>query len=104
MKLIGLTGGIGCGKTTVLNHFRQLGVPCFVADSHAAGFYNEPDFLRQIRQLLGPSVINPDKRRNPKAIVVTATMFHTAQHGRQSILDIIYVAYNSCYSTHKIAL
>lgn len=68
MKLIGLTGGIGCGKTTVLNHFRQLGVPCFVADSHAAGFYNEPDFLRQVRQLLGPSVINPDNTANKQNI------------------------------------
>lgn len=60
MKLIGLTGGIGCGKTTVLKEFQKLGVPCFVADTHAAQYYNEPEFLEKVRALLGDSVIRQD--------------------------------------------
>ena len=43
--LVALTGGIGCGKTTVLNHFQQLGVPCFVADQVAGRYYDDPAFL-----------------------------------------------------------
>lgn len=30
--IIGLTGGIACGKTTVTNHFAELGVPILDAD------------------------------------------------------------------------
>ena len=32
MKLIGLTGGIGSGKSTFLNWFQKWGVPCFESD------------------------------------------------------------------------
>lgn len=56
MKLVGLTGGIGCGKTTVLEEFKRLGVPCFVADQHASDYYQEPDFLTEIRKLFGLTV------------------------------------------------
>lgn len=68
MKLIGLTGGIGCGKTTVLHEFQKIGVPCFIADSHAATYYNDSQFLLQIRKLLGDSVFNPDRSANKQAI------------------------------------
>ena len=70
MKLIGLTGGIGCGKTTVLEEFMKLGIPCFIADRHAAGYYNEPSFLQSVRNILGNSVINPDGTAN-KALIAS---------------------------------
>ena len=66
--LVSLTGGIGCGKTTVLNAFRSLGIPCFVADEVAGAYYNDPAFLEQVRTLLGPSVIAPDGSANKQAI------------------------------------
>ena len=47
--LVALTGGIGCGKTTVLKEFRNLGIPCFIADDIAGAYYQEPSFLNQIR-------------------------------------------------------
>lgn len=60
MKLIGLTGGIGCGKTTVLEEFKKIGIPCFIADRHAAGYYENPIFVQEIKNLLGNGVIRPD--------------------------------------------
>jgi dephospho-CoA kinase len=66
--LVALTGGIGCGKTTVLNAFRSLGIPCFVADEVAGAYYNDPAFLEQVRTLLGPSVIAPDGSANKQTI------------------------------------
>ena len=58
MRKIGLTGGIGCGKTTVLQQFRELGIPCFVADEWAKTYYDDPDFCHSIRQLFGNSVFD----------------------------------------------
>ena len=31
-KIIGLTGGIGSGKTTVANHFMKANIPVYIAD------------------------------------------------------------------------
>ena len=58
--LVALTGGIGCGKTTVLNEFRSLGVPTFVADDVAGAYYSDPDFLTGIRGLFGNRVFLAD--------------------------------------------
>ena len=66
--LVALTGGIGCGKTTVLNHFQQLGIPCFVADQVAGRYYEEPDFLQQIRTLFGDRAFLPDGNADKRAI------------------------------------
>lgn len=66
--LVALTGGIGCGKTTVLNEFRKLGVPCFVADEVAGAYYNEADFLMQVRDLFGDGVFRPDGTVDKQAI------------------------------------
>ena len=66
--LVALTGGIGCGKTTVLNEFRKLGIPCFVADEVAGAYYSDPAFLTQIRDLFGNRVFRPDGTVDKKAI------------------------------------
>lgn len=60
MKRVGLTGGIGCGKTTVVDEFLRRGIPCFIADRHAAGYYNDASFLSELRQELGDSVFHAD--------------------------------------------
>lgn len=66
--LVALTGGIGCGKTTVLNQFDSLGIPCFVADQVAGRYYDNSDFLTQIRALFGDSVMLPDGSADKRAI------------------------------------
>jgi len=74
--LVALTGGIGCGKTTVLQEFSSLGIPCFVADEVAGAYYADPSFLHQVQSLLGPSVIRPDGSADKQAIA--AIVFHDA--------------------------
>ena len=68
MKRVGITGGMGCGKSTVVAEFERLGLACFVADSVAAGYYNDVAFLAQVRALLGDSVFNSDGSADKKAI------------------------------------
>jgi dephospho-CoA kinase len=60
MRLIGLTGGIGTGKSTVSAMLRKLGAPVIDADE-AARAVVEPgtDGLREVVEEFGPSVLSP---------------------------------------------
>ncbi|NNK40386.1 MAG: dephospho-CoA kinase [Winogradskyella sp.] len=54
MKIIGLTGGIGSGKTTVSKYFEELGVPVYEADHEAKGLMNRSKILkRKLTALFG---------------------------------------------------
>ena len=68
MITVGLTGGIGCGKTTVLRLFRELGVPCFVADEVAGQYYEDVAFLKSILELFGDRVFRADGSVDKQAI------------------------------------
>lgn len=58
MKRIGITGGIGCGKSTVVAEFQKLGILCFVADQVAADYYKDTLFLDKIKGLFGDAVFD----------------------------------------------
>lgn len=47
MKLVGLTGGIGSGKTTVANLFMKLGIPVYFADEHAKRLMHTSKTVKQ---------------------------------------------------------
>ena len=68
MKRVGITGGIGCGKSTVVAEFARLGVPCFVADRVAGAYYEDEGFLREVRSLFGDGVFRPDGSADKRAI------------------------------------
>lgn len=71
---VGLTGGIGCGKTTVLHVFETLGVPCFIADDEAKLLYNDATFLDLVVQHFGNSILHPDGSLNRQ--VLAAIVFN----------------------------
>ncbi len=54
MIIVGLTGGIGSGKTTIGSFFNELGVPIYIADVEAKKLMNTDEVLiKQITFLLG---------------------------------------------------
>ncbi len=54
MKIVGLTGGIGSGKTTVAAMFTELGVPVYNSDEQAKQLMvASPELREQITALLG---------------------------------------------------
>lgn len=68
MKRIGITGGIGCGKSTVVEAFKKLGVASFVADKVGASYYGDPVFLIQVRNLFGDGVFRTDGSVDKRSI------------------------------------
>jgi len=73
MLKVGLTGGIGCGKSTVAEIFADLNIPVLDADqiAHSLVEKGQPALAR-IQQEFGASVLNPDgslNRRHLREIV-----------------------------------
>lgn len=53
-KIIGLTGGIGSGKTTVAHFIEECGFPVYYSDDRAKTIVNDNENLKiQIKELLG---------------------------------------------------
>lgn len=54
MIVVGLTGGIGSGKTTVAKQFMALGIPVYIADEEAKKLMNTSQVIkRKLIQLFG---------------------------------------------------
>jgi len=69
MKIIGLTGGIGSGKTTVAGIFQSLGIAVFNADNEALALYSEDaSLLREVAEMFGKEVLNSDGTLNRRML------------------------------------
>ena len=55
-KLIGLTGGIGSGKTTIANFFAEKGVPVYIADQEAKKLMDSDAIKKAVLDIFGSSV------------------------------------------------
>ncbi|SFG74650.1 dephospho-CoA kinase [Pedobacter insulae] len=75
MLKIGITGGIGSGKTTVCKVFETLGVPIFYADIAAKlAMTSDPVLVEGIKKTFGTESYHPDGTLNNKYIA--AIVFH----------------------------
>ena len=70
-KIIGLTGGIGSGKSTVAALFSEKGIPVYIADDAAKAILDQPDITEQVVAVFGSGITNGSviDRRKLAAIV-----------------------------------
>lgn len=82
MKKIGITGGIGSGKTTVCKIFESLNIPVYYADDRAKALMTEnPALVDSIKNLLGDEAYLEDGALNRKH--VANVVFNDAQKLQQ---------------------
>lgn len=68
-RVILCTGGIGSGKSCVVQAFRVFGVPSYDCDRSAKELYDrDPELLSAVVCLTGPEVIGPDGRLDRSAL------------------------------------
>lgn len=65
-KIIGLTGGIGSGKTTVANYFRDLGIPIYISDEAAKKITQQPEVILAIAHAFGENIVDSGKINREK--------------------------------------
>lgn len=66
MTVVGLTGGIGSGKTTVAKMFEDLGIPVYIADIEAKLLMNRSKVIkRKLKHLLGDEAYINEQLNRP---------------------------------------
>ncbi len=114
MKKIGITGGIGSGKTTVCEIFKLLGVPVFHADFEAKLLQNNNLQIRDLlSKLFGRQIYSHDglldrKKlaglifNDSKALANVNAIIHPAV--RQSFLKWANIHQNASYILYEAAI
>jgi dephospho-CoA kinase len=85
---VGLTGGIGCGKSTALAFFKQAGATVIETDAIVRDLLaNDAELIGQVREAFGGEVIDAEGRvdraclgakvfRNSKALALLESLVH----------------------------
>jgi dephospho-CoA kinase len=60
-RIIGLTGGIGSGKTTVANYIHSKGIPVYISDLEAKKVMELPEVITEIESNFGESVVTENR-------------------------------------------
>ena len=68
MKVIGVTGGIGSGKSTVTSYIESLGYSVIDADQIAHDIAKQKEVLSEIEKEFGPEIIGEDGQLDRKAM------------------------------------
>lgn len=98
MIVVGLTGGIGSGKTTVAEFFRKLGVPVYIADMAGRKLLQtSPEIKRQVIQLFGSDSY---KGNEPDRKFIAAHVFNDPER-LKTLNSIIHPAVESDFKKWK---
>ena len=89
MKIVGLTGGIGSGKSTVLKQFEDLGINTYSADKVAKKLINsDEDLIESIKSLFGDNIYD----NNILDTIKLSKIVFQDSHKLESLNSIIHPA------------
>jgi len=89
MKIVGLTGGIGSGKSTVLKQFEDLGINTYSADKAAKKLINsDEDLIESIKSLFGDNIYD----NNILDTIKLSKIVFQDSHKLESLNSIIHPA------------
>ncbi len=96
MLKVGITGGIGSGKTTVCRVFEQLGVPVYKADEVARELTDSDEGIKlKIKEHFGPAIYSEDDRLDRKKL---AEIVFNDEQALKKLNSIIHPAMISHFS------
>jgi dephospho-CoA kinase len=102
MLTVGITGGIGSGKSTVCKVFRVLGVPVFQADLEARRLQNEdPEVKCRLTELFGTGIYDAGGLLNRKKL---AEIIFSDRDKLDQVNSIIHPAVHRIFESWKSQL
>ena len=112
MKIVGLTGGIGSGKSTVLNEFKDLGIKTYSADIAAKTLINtDIALIASIKKVFGNNIYKKNKLdtkqlskivfQDPDKLKVLNSIIHPAV---SKDFDSFIKANNEIYIVKEVAI
>ena len=97
MIIVGLTGGIGSGKSTILNYFREHGYPCFESDEVGKKLL-EVELKETVLKLFGKEVYDAKGILDRKAL--SNKVFSNSKL-LEKLNDIVHPAVNETFEKFK---
>lgn len=85
-KIIGLTGGIGSGKTTIVNYIASKGIPVYIADEGGRKVMQKPEIINKISTLFEGCVLLENGQLNREKIAALVFDNETLLKGLNSIV------------------
>lgn len=67
-KVVGITGGIGSGKSTLIEYVKNLGYSIYIADFEAKNLMNQKEIINKIQFLFETSVLTKDNLLDRKKL------------------------------------
>lgn len=110
---VGITGGIGSGKSTVCKIFKLIGIPVFEADKVAKYLINSDEKIRnELIQLFGNNIYDSNKKLNKKML---ADLIFNDESLLEKVNNLVHPAVrnefilwhqkqNSKYTVHEAAI
>jgi dephospho-CoA kinase len=106
--LIGLTGGIGSGKTTVAHVFETMGCAIYNSDERAKALYFNLEVKKQVIQLLGPQAYLSDNEINKnyisQSVFTNTNLLHQLNAIIHPFVKEDFINFKSKFSNEKIII
>ncbi len=100
-KIIGLTGGIGSGKSTVAREFLALGIPVYFADVEAKKLLDETQVQQQLKAVFGEEIFDQAAVNKAKLAAIVFTDSSKLQQLNAIIHPAVQVHFTQWLSLHS---
>ncbi|MBN9400663.1 MAG: dephospho-CoA kinase ['Candidatus Kapabacteria' thiocyanatum] len=99
MTTVGITGGIGTGKSTVAQILRQRGWPVYASDDTATTIMeNDADVHRELVELFGPSAMHDG---TPDRTAIAALVFGDDPEARRRLAALNAIVHPRVREEHR---
>ncbi|WP_333600697.1 dephospho-CoA kinase [Flavobacterium sp.] len=98
-KIIGLTGGIGSGKTMIANYIKSLGIPVYIADEEAKKLMQTTEIIEAVKKEFGDEVMDNNELHREKL----AQLVFNNPDKLQKLNNIVHPAVKKHFDTWVLA-
>ena len=100
-KIVGLTGGIGSGKTTIAKHIKSLGIPVYIADDAAKKILLLPETLTTLKLVFGNAIFDDELLNKDKLSKIVFNNPEMLKQLNQIVHPAVKIDFDNWLTLHK---